>query len=92
MLRAFTAWRRRTLFTIGLAAAALSFAAAVPKGNAGATSPADSTRQLDQLGPKYLLDPRSAPAPSIPATERAGLVDEFGPKYLLEYELKTVRP
>ncbi len=50
-----------------------------------------NSRQVEQLGPKYLLDPRSPQVRPINATTRAILVDEFGPKYLLGYELKAAR-
>jgi hypothetical protein len=89
MLRALTAWKRRTLLAVGLASAALFLAmASAPAGNAGATSPA-STPQVEQLGPKYLLDRPNPQTHPITATTKAILVDEFGPKYLLNYELRA---
>jgi hypothetical protein len=92
MLRAFTAWKRQTLFAVGLASAALFLAvASAPAGNAGATSPANTPRQVERLGPKYLLGRRSPQTTSITATTSAMLVDEFGPKYLLSYELKAAQ-
>ena len=92
MLRAFTAWKRRTLPAVGLASAALLLAlASAPASNAGATSPASTPLQVERLGPKYLLDPRNPQTHSITAATRAMLVDEFGPKYLLSYELKATQ-
>jgi hypothetical protein len=51
---------------------------------------------VEQLGPKYHLDPKNRHTRSIAATTRAMLgpvktlkVEEFGPKYLLGYELKA---
>ena len=92
MLRAFTAWKRQTLFAVGLASAALFLAvASAPAGSAGATSPAATPLQIERLGPKHLLGRRNPQTHSITATTRAMLVDEFGPKYLLGYELKAAQ-
>jgi hypothetical protein len=90
MLRIFTAWRRQTLLAVALASAALFIpVASAPAGNAGATRPAATPSQLEQLGPKYLLGRGSSrPRPAKTAI-RAMLVNEFGPKYLLGYELKA---
>jgi hypothetical protein len=74
------------LLALAAAALLLSGASAVA-GNGGATSPAGL--QVEQLGPKYLLGPKSPQTRSIPAATRAMLVEEFGPKYLLGYELKA---
>jgi hypothetical protein len=92
MLRAFTVWKRRTLFAVGLGSAALFLAvASAPASNTGATSPASTPLQVERLGPKYLLGQRNPQTHSIIATTRAMLVDEFGPKYLLSYELKAAQ-
>ena len=92
MLRAFTAWKRRTLLAVSLASAALFLAvASAPAGYAGATSPADTPLQVVRLGPRYLLGRRNPQTRSITAATKALLVDEFGPKYLLGYELKAVQ-
>lgn len=68
-------------------------------GNRGATPVDGKTLRLEQLGPKFLLSPRStrirptASAKRIyPITARTLLVEEFGPKYLLGYEHLRTTP
>ena len=88
MLRRVQAVMRRVLLAVGLAAVAISFAvASVLAGNRGVISPAGLL--VEELGPKYLLGPKSPQTRSITAATRAMLVEEVGPKYLLGYELKA---
>ena len=90
MLRGIHDVRRRTLLAVGLAAAALLFAtASALAGNGSTTSPTGP--EVEQLGPKYLLGPRSTQTRLITAQTRGLLVEEFGPKYLLGLELKAAQ-
>lgn len=87
----------RSLTAVALTSAMLAIAAPAQAGSGSTTtSVPGNTSQVEQLGPKYHLDPKNRHTRSIAATTRAMLgpvktlkVEEFGPKYLLGYELKA---
>ena len=78
------------LATVALTAVMLIAATPALAGNGGATPVTGKTLQVEQLGPKYLLDTGSSRTRSITSTRRTILVtlrtlevEELGPKYLL---------
>jgi hypothetical protein len=83
-----------------IAIAAVLFIGTTPAlaGHIGATPVDGKTLQLERLGPKFLLGPRSRIRPTtstkriLPLTARTLLVEEFGPKYLLGYEHLRTTP
>jgi hypothetical protein len=88
------------LAAVGLATAMLLAATPALAGNGGAAQNTDWARaqKVEQLGPKFLLNPGSAS--TRPTTQTTGnistwyrnlLVEEFGPKYLLGRELTLGR-